>query len=131
MNDKLFLIVGLLLIGGLLVSFICYKYYTESIIKDQEREIAKLKTENKRLNGDYARKSAELVKLKSIQPVKMQAIEIVDRQLIEAISEKDKETFPACARILENDEFFLNYHKTNNTDFDTETLSVEQGFIEV
>lgn len=49
MNDKLFLIVGLLLIGGLLVSFICYKYYTESIIKDQEREIAKLKTENKRL----------------------------------------------------------------------------------
>lgn len=49
----------------------------------------------------------------------------------EVFSEKDKENFPACARILENDEFFLNYHKTNNTDFDTETLSVEQGFIEV
>jgi len=93
MNDKIFLIVGLVLIFGLLVCFLAYKYYTESIIKDQEREIAKLKTENKRLNGDYARKSAELVKLKSIQPVKMQAIEIVDRQLIETIGEKDKEIF--------------------------------------
>lgn len=93
MNDKVFLIVGLLLIGGLLVSFICYKFYTESIIKDQERELAKLKTENKRLNGDYARKSAELVKLKRIQPVKMQAIEIVDRQFIDALGEKDKERF--------------------------------------
>lgn len=89
MNDKLFLIVGLLLIGGLLVSFICYKYYTESIIKDQERELAKLKTENKRLNGDYARNRAELVKLKRIQPVKMQAIEIVDRQIIETVNNQE------------------------------------------
>ena len=93
MNDKVFLIVGLLLISGLLVSFICYKYYTESIIKDQERELAKLKTENKRLSLDYTRNRAELVKLKSIQPVKMQAIEIVDKQFIDALGEKDKEIF--------------------------------------
>ena len=93
MNDKLFLIVGLMLISGLLVSFLCYKFYTEKIIRDQEREIAKLKTENKRLSLDYTRNKAELVKLRRIEPVKMQAIEIVDRQLLEHIGEKDKETF--------------------------------------
>jgi hypothetical protein len=93
MNDTMFLIFGLILVFTLISCFVAYKIITESIIKDQEREIAKLKTENKRLNGDYARKSAELAKLKSIQPVKMQAIEIVDRQFIDALGEKDKETF--------------------------------------
>ena len=107
MNDKIFLIVGLMLIAGLLVSFICYKYYTESIIKDQDKKLSELENEkesiekdyidlykeNMQLKEDYARKSAELVKLKSIQPVKMQAIEIIDRQFLEHISEKDKEFF--------------------------------------
>lgn len=91
MNDTMFLIFGLILVFTLISSFVAYKIITESIIKDQEREIGALKTENKRLNGDYARKSAELVKLKRIQPVKMQAVEIVDRRLIER--EKDKELF--------------------------------------
>ena len=49
MNDKIFLIVGLSLIGLLIICFLAYKYYTEAIIKDQERELARLKTENKRL----------------------------------------------------------------------------------
>lgn len=93
MNDKLFLIVGLSLIGLLIICFLAYKYYTEAIIKDQEREIAKLKTENKRLSLDNTRNRAELVKLRRIEPVKMQALEIVDRQLLETIGEKDKEIF--------------------------------------
>lgn len=93
MNDTMFLICGLFLVITLISSFVAYKIITDNIIKDQERELAKLKTENKRLNGDYARNRAELVKLKRIQPVKMQAIEIVDRQFIDALGEKDKEIF--------------------------------------
>lgn len=40
----------------LIASFIAYRYYTNSIIKDQERQIAKLRTENFRLQAKLAGK---------------------------------------------------------------------------
>ena len=49
MNDTMFLIFGLILVFTLIGSFIAYKIITDKIIRDQEREIAKLKTENRRI----------------------------------------------------------------------------------
>ena len=43
----------------------------------------------------------------------------------------DRQEFPAAARILKSDEYYLNYNKTNNTEEDSERLGTEQGFIEV
>lgn len=39
-----------------IASFIAYSYYTNSIIKDQEKQIAKLQTENLRLQAKLRNK---------------------------------------------------------------------------
>lgn len=46
-----FLLFGILAFAGLIISFLAYKFTTDKIIKDQEREIAALHTENKRLKS--------------------------------------------------------------------------------
>ena len=46
-----FLLFGIIAFAGLIISFLAYKFTTEKIIKEQEREIARLKTENKRLKS--------------------------------------------------------------------------------
>ena len=46
-----FLLAGLIITGLLIVSFACYSSTTSRIIKDQEKEIAALKTENYRLRN--------------------------------------------------------------------------------
>ena len=46
-----FLLVGLIGIGLIMVGFVGFKLYTETIIKEQEKEIAALRTENKRLQA--------------------------------------------------------------------------------
>lgn len=91
MDNATFLLLGFVGFGLLIIGFIGYKVYTDKIIKEQERELAALETENKRLKGDYARKCQEVVKLKRIEPVTMQAIEMVDRSFIDALGGKDRE----------------------------------------
>lgn len=44
-------VLGILAFGCLLVGMIGYSTITDSIIKDQRREIARLRTENKRLEA--------------------------------------------------------------------------------
>lgn len=46
-----FLLFGLIGFSCLILSFIGYSATTNKIIKDQERDIAKLETENKRLKS--------------------------------------------------------------------------------
>ena len=46
-----FLLFGVLGFGGLIIGFIGYKITTGKIIKDQEREIEILKTDNERLRS--------------------------------------------------------------------------------
>ena len=49
--DEKFLLAGLIITGVLILSFAAYSSITNSIIKDQEKEIAALKTENYRLRN--------------------------------------------------------------------------------
>lgn len=49
----------------------------------------------------------------------------------EIFNEQNRQQYPAAARVLHSSEYHLNYKKTNNSGSDTETLGVEQGFIEV
>lgn len=46
-----FLLAGLIITGLLIISFAAYSSTTNSIIKDQEKEIAALRTENHRLKN--------------------------------------------------------------------------------
>ena len=55
MLDRTFLLLGMIFFSILILSFFAYKYYTESIIKGQEQEIRKLKTDIRRLEGDNRR----------------------------------------------------------------------------
>ena len=91
MTDANFLLIGFVGFGLFIAGFIGYKYQTEMIIKELERDKALLTTENKRLKRDLNYKSAELLKYRSIQPVKMQAIEMVDRDFYEILKERDKQ----------------------------------------
>lgn len=68
-------------------------------------------------------------------PIKQDIMKIImcpdcERDFV-AFPESDREKFSACARILESDEYYLNYNKTNNSANDKEKMTVEQGFIEV
>lgn len=49
----------------------------------------------------------------------------------EVFTEKERENYPAVARMLTSEEFFLNYTKTNDSKNDLETIGLEQGFISV
>ncbi len=51
MPDKTFLLLGIIFIGALIVFFLLYKLETDRIIKEQDKEIATLTTENKRLKS--------------------------------------------------------------------------------
>lgn len=44
-------VVGIIAFGGLLVSLIGYTTMTDSVIKDQKREIARLRNENRKLEA--------------------------------------------------------------------------------
>lgn len=46
-----FLIVGLMGIGAIMVGFVGFKFYTDTIIDEQEKEIAALRNENRRLQA--------------------------------------------------------------------------------
>ena len=55
MSDRTFLLLGMIFFSLLILAFLGYKFYTESIIKSQEQEIRKLKTDLRRLEGDNIR----------------------------------------------------------------------------
>lgn len=46
-----FLLFGIIGFSGLITSFVAYKVTTDKIIKEQEKEIATLNTENRRLHA--------------------------------------------------------------------------------
>ena len=46
-----FLIIGLMGIGAIMVGFVGFKFYTDTIIDEQEKEIAALRKENRRLQA--------------------------------------------------------------------------------
>ena len=46
-----FLIIGLMGIGAIMVGFVGFKFYTDTIIDEQEKEIAALRNENRRLQA--------------------------------------------------------------------------------
>lgn len=50
-----FLLAGLIITGLLIVSFACYSSTTSRIIKDQEKEIAALRTKLHRIQNKEAR----------------------------------------------------------------------------
>lgn len=52
----MFEVLGVIIFACLLISFICYSTATNRIIKDQEKEIASLKTELRRLKVILKRK---------------------------------------------------------------------------
>jgi hypothetical protein len=49
----------------------------------------------------------------------------------EYFNEDDRGEYPAAARYLTSDEFFLNYTKKSDGASDNETISTEAGFIQV
>lgn len=55
MSDRTFLLLGMIFFSILILSFLAYKFYTESVIKGQEQEIRKLKAVIRRLEGDNKR----------------------------------------------------------------------------
>lgn len=69
MSDKTFLLLGMIFFSILILSFFAYKYYTESIIKSQEQEIRKLKTNIRRLEGDNRRLRAVIRQRTDNKPV--------------------------------------------------------------
>lgn len=54
----MFGVIGVIIFACLLISFICYTATTNRIIKDQDKEIASLKTEVRRLKVRLNRKGA-------------------------------------------------------------------------
>lgn len=60
MSDRTFLLLGMIFFSLLILAFLGYKFYTESIIKSQEQEIRKLKTDLRRLEGDNIRLRAAI-----------------------------------------------------------------------
>jgi hypothetical protein len=50
-----FIVIGIVALGAIFIGFVGHCWVTNSIIKDQQREIAKLRTENKRLKGRNTR----------------------------------------------------------------------------
>lgn len=50
---------------------------------------------------------------------------------LEIFNDDVRENYPACARMLGENEFFTNYMKTNDAQDDSETVGTEQGFIKV
>lgn len=48
-------VLGILAFGCLIIGWLGYTRFTDSIIKEQEREIARLRTENKRLSAATAK----------------------------------------------------------------------------
>ena len=62
-----FLLFGILAFAGLIISFLAYKFTTEKIIKEQEREIEALKAVNRTLN----------LRIKQYQKRKAQPLQIV------------------------------------------------------
>lgn len=49
----------------------------------------------------------------------------------EIFNDDVREEYPAVARFLTSDEFYLNYTKSNDSDSDSEDINLEQGFISV
>ena len=47
----------------------------------------------------------------------------------EVFGEEERENYPAVARMLTSEEFFLNYTKTNDATNSEETIGLEEGFI--
>lgn len=60
------LILGVLAFGGLIIGWMGYTTITDSLIKDQKREIAKLRSENRRLKAALNR----VEYLKSIKKIR-------------------------------------------------------------
>lgn len=48
-----FILIGILALGGVIIGFLGYKFTTESVIEDQEREISQLKSEIERYKTAY------------------------------------------------------------------------------
>ena len=46
-------------------------------------------------------------------------------------TEEDREEYPAIARLLQKDEYYLNYTKISDDEYDSDQLSTEQGMIDV
>lgn len=46
-------------------------------------------------------------------------------------TEKDRETYPACARVLDGGEFYINYKKLNDGANDEDIIGIESSFIKV
>ena len=89
-----FLLIGLITLSVLIVSFTIYSALTNSIIKDQEREINKLTIENKRLESS-------LGKLKNVKDVVISEKESKDAQIVQLT--------PAEALIKSNRDFFKDF----------------------
>ena len=62
------IIVCIVLIAGIAVSFLLYSRTTDAVIKDQEREISKLKREKAYLErvNKYLKDNREIVKVENI-----------------------------------------------------------------
>lgn len=69
MSDKTFLLLGMIFFSILILDFFGYKYYTDAIIKSQEQEIRKLKTDKKRLEGDNRRLRAAISQRQTNEPL--------------------------------------------------------------
>ena len=69
MSDKTFLLLGMIFFSILILAFFGYKYYTEAIIKSQEQEIRKLKTDKRRLEGDNKRLRAAIRQRQTNEPL--------------------------------------------------------------
>lgn len=89
-----FLLIGLIALGLIAISFTVYSALTNSIIKDQEREINKLTIENKRLESS-------LGKLKNVKDVVTSEKESKDAQIVQLT--------PAEALIKSNRDFFKDF----------------------
>ncbi len=64
------LILGVLAFGGLIIGWMGYTTITDSLIKDQKREIAKLRSENRRLKAALNRVEC----LKSLKKIRCAVI---------------------------------------------------------
>ena len=69
MSDRTFLLLGMIFFSLLILAFLGYKYYTESVIKGQEQEIRKLKADIRRLEGDNKRLRAAIRQRQTNEPL--------------------------------------------------------------